>query len=57
MGGMHVALSRDGNQRIPFGRTHVAKLNTEAVEALLPRDWGALAFVGVDLPGTPSFDD
>lgn len=48
--GMHVVLSRDGNRRIPFGRTHAAKQNAEAVAALLSHDWHALSFAGYSPP-------
>ena len=48
--GMHVVLSRDGNRRIPFGRTHAAKQNAEAVAALLSHDWCALSFAGYSPP-------
>ena len=54
---MHVVLSHGNDQRIPFGRTHESKQLAEQAAALFSRGWAALAFAGVDLPGTPSFDD
>ena len=50
--GMYVVLSDDGEQRIPTGRSHASRILAEQLAAFMSRDWDALHFAGVELPGT-----
>lgn len=55
--GMYVVLSDDGEQRIPTGRSHASRILAEQLAAFMSRDWDALRFAGVELPGAASKQD